>query len=318
MYKRINVKKQNTSIKVIKTICCLVFFGSIANGNEMPSGPKIKSGNVVINGEGTSHLKINQMTDKSIINWNSFSIHKKGKVDFQMPSSSSTSLNRVTGSTPSTIAGSLNSNGNVFLINPNGVVISQSGVVRTGSFVTSSLDIKNEDFIDGNFKFNATPNSRGVSNSGKIHVNSGGNTALIGKYVENNGVVKAKLGKIAITKFTLINSFRVNNEIELSYVKCRLLTGRTHQIRVHMSHIGNPLIGDRKYSRNNYYLKLPERLKKFVLENFIKLERHALHARFLGFYHPVMKKQLEFESKLPLDFLELFDNLSHYSKKTWI
>ena len=66
MYKRINVKKQNTSIKVIKTICCLVFFGSIANGNEMPSGPKIKSGNVVINGEGTSHLKINQMTDKSI------------------------------------------------------------------------------------------------------------------------------------------------------------------------------------------------------------------------------------------------------------
>ncbi len=131
-------------------------------------------------------------------------------------------------------------------------------------------------------------------------------------------VTNSKLGKIAITKFTLINSFRVNNEIELSYVKCRLLTGRTHQIRVHMSHIGNPLIGDRKYSRNNYYLKLPERLKKFVLENFIKLERHALHARFLGFYHPVMKKQLEFESKLPLDFLELFDNLSHYSKKTWI
>ncbi len=198
MYKKINVKKQDTSIKLIKAICCLVFVGSIANGNEMPSGPKVKSGNVVINGEGTSHLKINQMTDKSIINWNSFSIHKKGKVDFQMPSSSSTSLNRVTGSTPSTIAGSLNSNGNVFLINPNGVVISQSGVVRTGSFVTSSLDIKNEDFIDGNFKFNATPTSRGVSNSGKIHVNSGGNTALIGKYVENNGVVKAKLGKIAI------------------------------------------------------------------------------------------------------------------------
>ena len=91
----------------------------------MPSGPQVQSGNIIIDSSETNHLKINQKTNKSVINWNSFSIHEKGRVDFNMPSSSSSSLNRVVGSTPSTISGKLNSNGNVFLINPNGVIISK-------------------------------------------------------------------------------------------------------------------------------------------------------------------------------------------------
>ena len=79
----------------------------------MPTGASIQSGDVSISGINTDHIIIDQSTNKSIINWNSFSIHKKGQVDFNMPSSSSSSLNRVTGSTPSSIAGKLNSNGKV-------------------------------------------------------------------------------------------------------------------------------------------------------------------------------------------------------------
>ncbi len=126
-------------------------------------------------------------------------------------------------------------------------------------------------------------------------------------------VCNSNNGKKAITKYTLIKSFLINENIKISYLKCKLLTGRTHQIRVHMSHIGNPLIGDRTYSRNNYYLKLPENLKNLIFQNFIKSDRQALHARYLGFYHPFKKKKLVFESKLPKDFLTTLNNLDNLS-----
>ena len=82
----------------------------------MPTNPKVQSGNVTITGTGTNHLQINTKTNKSIINWDSFSIHKKGRVDFNQPSANSFSLNRVKGSTPSSIAGQLNSNGKLCLL----------------------------------------------------------------------------------------------------------------------------------------------------------------------------------------------------------
>jgi len=126
-------------------------------------------------------------------------------------------------------------------------------------------------------------------------------------------VSTSKSGKVAITKFNLVDSYIINEKIKISYVKCRLLTGRTHQIRLHMSHIGNPIIGDRKYSRNNYYLNLPQNIKDMVYNNFIKNERHALHARYLGFYHPLKKVHLEFKSELPVDLINLFNNLHPFS-----
>ena len=186
------------STYLISTIFSLLVLNTSVNADQMPSSPSVQSGKVSITGTGTDHIQINQSTNKSIINWNSFSIHKQGRVDFNMPSSSSASLNRVTGSTPSTISGKLNSNGNVFLINPNGVVISPSGVVKTGSFTASSLEINNKDFLNDNFSFKATPESRGVKNGGRISVGKGGSASLLGRYVSNSGIVEAKLGKIAI------------------------------------------------------------------------------------------------------------------------
>ena len=83
-----------------------------------------------------------------------------------------------------------------------------------------------------------------------------------------------------------------------------------------MSYIGNPLLGDRKYSRNNYHLQLKDNLGFFIKENFIKTERHALHASKLGFYHPLKRKNLEFDSKFPADLFKLSTNLSNYSKNS--
>ena len=131
----------------------LVLFTNIALSAEMPKNPRVQSGNVTIEGTGTDHLRIQQSTNKSIINWDSFSVHKGGRVDFKMPSSKSSSLNRVTGSTPSSIAGQINSNGRVLLINPNGVAITKNGVIKTGSFAASTLDIKNNDFLKDIYTF---------------------------------------------------------------------------------------------------------------------------------------------------------------------
>ena len=115
-----------------------------------------------------------------------------------MPSSSSSSLNRVTGSTPSNIAGQLNSNGKVLLINPNGVVISPTGVINTKAFTASSLDINNKDFLNGKYKFEGNGNSKGVENNGTVSVGGSGSANFFGAYVSNKGIVNAKLGKILL------------------------------------------------------------------------------------------------------------------------
>ena len=94
-------------------------------------------------------MVIDQSSHSSVIHWDSFSVHSKGVVDFNMPSSSSSSLNRVLGSTPSSIAGQVNSNGNVILVNPHGVLLTKSGTVKSNSFTASSLDIKTSDFLEG-------------------------------------------------------------------------------------------------------------------------------------------------------------------------
>ncbi|MEX0922795.1 MAG: RluA family pseudouridine synthase [Rhodovibrionaceae bacterium] len=93
----------------------------------------------------------------------------------------------------------------------------------------------------------------------------------------------------------------------VSRVECRLRTGRTHQIRVHMSHLGHPLLGDPLYGR-----KAPaalERLPQAAQQTIAGLGRQALHARTLGFQHPANGEILNFSSPLPPDLSRLIDNL---------
>ena len=87
-------------------------------------------------------LNINQSTSKAILNWQGFSVGQGGTVNFNQPNSSSATLNRVVGSTPSSIAGAIRAPGTVLLVNPNGIAITKSGVINTGSFAASTLDIK--------------------------------------------------------------------------------------------------------------------------------------------------------------------------------
>ena len=84
------------------------------------------------------------------------------------------------------------------IINPNGVMITKEGVVKTGSFTASTLDINNKDFLKDRLKFQGNGNSKSVRSKGKIIIGPGGNAALLGGQISNSGIVTAKLGKIAL------------------------------------------------------------------------------------------------------------------------
>src|SRR5438445_222496 len=119
----------------------------------LPTGGSFAAGNVSIGTPQKGTLNINQSTNQAIINWNTFSVGTGGTVNFNQPGASSATLNRVTSSTPSSIAGTINAPGTVMLVNPNGIAITKSGVINTGSFVASTLAIKNEDFLAGKYNF---------------------------------------------------------------------------------------------------------------------------------------------------------------------
>ena len=165
----------------------------------LPQGGQVAAGNVSIATPNLTHMQINQTSSSAIINWQGFSIGAAAQVNIHQPSASSTQLDRVTGDTPSTIAGSLNANGQVYLVNPNGISISKSGTVSAGSgFVASTLNINDRDFLSGRRSFSGSGASAQVSNAGTINVGPGGYAALLGGSVDNAGRIAVPLGKVGL------------------------------------------------------------------------------------------------------------------------
>ncbi len=147
-------------------------------------------------GGGGYILTIDQQSDKAVIDWRSFSVGKDNTVNFNQPDSDSATLNRVTGDFTSEIAGRINANGSVFLVNPNGIMITKDGVIDTGGFVASTLDIDNNDFLNGEYTFTKNGANGVVSNRGSISVDDGGFVALLGGAVKNEGTIRALVGKV--------------------------------------------------------------------------------------------------------------------------
>lgn len=117
-------------------------------------------------------------------------------------------------------------------------------------------------------------------------------------------------GKKAITHYRVVERFNY-----LTLLECELETGRTHQIRSHMKHIGHPIFSDSRYGGDKI-LKgtIFNKYKQFVSNCFDIMPRQALHAKSLGFIHPVTNKELYFESELPQDFQNCLKKWRNYSK----
>jgi filamentous hemagglutinin family protein len=152
-----------------------------------PTGGNVVGGNATINNVGNV-TNINQTTDKSIIEWDSFSIDLGETTNFNLPNASSAVLNRVTGLNQSIISGILNSNGNVFLINENGILITKDGLINVNSFIGSTHDVANEDFMGGK-KLNFIGGSGKFENHGTINAN--GSIIIIATEIENAGSLNA-------------------------------------------------------------------------------------------------------------------------------
>jgi 23S rRNA pseudouridine1911/1915/1917 synthase len=121
---------------------------------------------------------------------------------------------------------------------------------------------------------------------------------------------EGEYGRRAITHYKLLQDLRY-----VSVVECRLETGRTHQIRAHMKHIGHTLFNDATYG-GDQVLKgtVFSKYKQFVDNCFQVIPRQALHAKTLGFTHPVTNEKMEFDSELPDDFRNAIAKWEHYVK----
>ncbi len=122
--------------------------------------------------------------------------------------------------------------------------------------------------------------------------------------------VRGKDGREAITHYTVANRFAGENW-SIAQVDCALETGRTHQIRVHMSHVGHPLLGDRVYGSG--FATKANKLPETISGPLATLGRQALHARVLGFAHPVTGEHLRFETDLPQDLAIIATELSPFA-----
>jgi len=144
---------------------------------------------------------------------------------------------------------------------------------------------------------------------GSLKPQNGKISEKISRSVKNRQLmaVRKEKGKIAITNYKTLKVFQNLNLPKISLIECQLETGRTHQIRVHLSSSGNAVIGDKKYGKKK--IKPLQNVDKSAKDKLINFKRQALHAYFLSFIHPIKKNKIELNSKLPNDINALIEQL---------
>jgi filamentous hemagglutinin family protein len=198
--KLLNNKKFKSRMKITKFISA-VLLGLLVNqpiGFAAPViNPDDPNSGLVDNASVVNTIFINQQTQNLSLYWNSFNISPNETVQFIQPSSTSIAFNHINSLDPSIIAGQLNANGQIVLVNPNGLIFSEGATINVGGIVASGLSINSEQFLNGSVFLNHEQNTNGhVINNGVINASTGGSVTLVGTEVVNNGVITASLGKV--------------------------------------------------------------------------------------------------------------------------
>ena len=143
---------------------------------------------------------------------------------------------------------------------------------------------------------------------GKLRPSNGKIETLITRSSKNRQLMSVSLskGKNSITNYKTLEIFEKETVPTFSLIECKLETGRTHQIRVHMSYKGNNIVGDQKYKKK---FKKIKNINKNLEKKIMNLDRQFLHAVSLGFTHPTKNKRMNFKSKLPNDLENILKSL---------
>ncbi len=187
----------------------------------LPQGHEVVGGSATVVQEGST-LQITT-SDKAILNFNSYNIGPGETVHYHQPSSSSAVLNRIRGGKPSEIFGKIRANGKVFLINPSGILFKPGAEINTGSFVVSTLDIENKDFLEGKYRFKYDPSRKDAKIQNEGYISAAADVALIAPVIHNSGTIVAHAGSVALGCGQIVTldfggdglmSFAVEGEVE--------------------------------------------------------------------------------------------------------
>ncbi len=204
MRQKIDARHRRDTSKLIRGSIAILLLTDASFAHAAPSGGEVTAGSGTISQAGNA-VTIDQSSSRLAINWQSFNIGSGESVTFKQPSSQAIALNRILGQDPSTILGSLSANGQVFLLNPNGVLFGAGAQVDVGGIVASTLSLSNDDFLAEHYTFAGDPTGAGgdtfgagVVNQGNITASQGGYVAFIAPSVTNEGVIRANGGTVAL------------------------------------------------------------------------------------------------------------------------
>lgn len=184
------------SLVLRPVLAVLLVAGLVSTVLAAPEGGVVRVGSAQIVEQGSTTL-IQQSSTRAIINWRSFGINTDERVQFSQPSVRSATLNRVTGDQVSLLLGRMDANGQVLLINPNGIIFGNGAQINVGSLIASTANISNDNFLNGKLVFDQ-PGRPGaeIINYGSINAAEGGLVALVAPHVRNDGLIQAMLGKV--------------------------------------------------------------------------------------------------------------------------
>ncbi len=187
---------------LLVTTCLVpaVFAARSGFAQSRPQGATVTAGQATVAAPNARTTIVTQSSAKAVIDWSSFSIGRDASVTFQQPSTVAIALNRVRGPDASIIEGKLSANGQIWLVNANGVLFGPGAHVDVGGLIATTADIANSDFLAGNYSFaKPSPNpDAGIANKGKITAAPGGSVSLAAAHVENQGVIAADLGTVVV------------------------------------------------------------------------------------------------------------------------
>lgn len=188
--------RQTSAALTVLLFCSTALSPVSLAAQTLPAAPDLQAGQATMTQPTAGRMHIDQQSDRAILNWGRFSIGADAGVLVRQPGSDAALLNRVTGPLPSHIDGFFSANGQVFVVNPAGVVVGPGGRVDAAGFVASTLDIYDGDFMAGSLEFDGHGGT--VRNEGQITIARGGFAALLGGQVSNAGTITVPLGRIGL------------------------------------------------------------------------------------------------------------------------